>query len=194
MRQVPSSSSVLERALGRRSTLALGLGAAAVLGLGLGGCDLDDLTGASAGAPGAEEPESDPDQGLVDSVLADLDQQLAAVVAARAATPSLRRALRPLEEMHRAHRAVLDPDTSGTATPSATPSASASSPAPTPAADPPRPVRTLRRIGASETAHQAVLTAASVTARSGALARVLASMSASVAQHLAVLAPAAGPS
>lgn len=181
MRQVPPSSSPGALVVDRRRALGLGLGGAAAVALLTSGCDLRELTrDAPTGAAGTgEDPADDPDQLLVDGVLVDLQARIAAVAAARAAAPRLRRVLRPLEDMHRAHLEALTP-APGSGAPSA-----ASTPTPSPA---PVPTGTpLETVRADESTHQAALVTAAVAARSGALARLLASMSASVAQHVAVL-------
>ena len=154
----------------RRSTLGLALGTSVALGAGLAGCDLDD---AASGTRTPAAAAADPDRALLDGVLADLDARLALVALARSTYPRLQQPLAGLEAMHRAHRDVLSPDPAGAA------------------GAPPATGRTaraaLRRVRSDEEAHRTALVEAAVAARSGALARLLGSMAASVAQHLTVL-------
>ena len=135
------------------------------------GCDVDDLR------PPEEQPDpsSDPTQGalepdevLVEGAVAGIAETLALVKAARS-LPPLRDRLRPLVGMHRKHLDVLGGAPTG-----------------------PRP-----DAGGAESAYRLVrrreqqlqdqLAAWSVEASSGALARLFASMSAAVAQHLVAL-------
>jgi hypothetical protein len=128
------------------------------------GCDGDsgpvDTTRAETTAPPV-----DADAELVDLVAERIATASAAVAAARKQNPQLRRSLRPLQRLHAEHLAVLDTDVDPAGT---------------------RPVA--REVRAVETALQRQLTEAAVRAESGALAKLLASMAAAVAQQLAVLA------
>ncbi|MXG87996.1 hypothetical protein [Nocardioides flavescens] len=154
--------------LSRRTSLALpglvALGATAA-------CDVDDLrppqddptpsAAASAsptGAPGG-------DTAVVEEVVAALDAVLAQLLAARS-VPAQRAAVVPLLRAHRRHVEALD------ATSRATPS--------------PTPV-SVEQVRAQELALRGSLVDSAGRAESGALARLLASMAASVDQHLAVL-------
>jgi len=143
-------------------------------------CDVDDLrppeaetTPVPSGTPGATEtPEPDADTALADDTAHDIARTLVTVSLARRSFPRLRDRLQPLVRMHRAHLAVLEaPD-------------DRSIPAPE-AGD--TPAEALERVRIAEQVLQETLAAAAVEAQSGALARLLASMSASVSQHLAVL-------
>jgi hypothetical protein len=89
------------------------------------------------------------------------------VVLARTSHRDLRPALRPLVEMHTAHQEALDAD--GVEAAIDTGSAG------------------LPQVRKAESTLQRHLTDAAVRAESGALAQLLASMAAAVAQHLAVL-------
>ena len=147
-----------------------------VLGLLAGitatGCSIDPPPDEPAGAgasPGDEEtePADDPDAQLVRRVVDDLTAALALVGGvARAARP-LATEMSPWRELHAAHLEALE------------------------APDRARPLRVrgslpaLRsRLRREETGLQRSLAEAAVTARSGALAALLATMSAAVAQQL----------
>lgn len=162
--------------LGRRGLLAGALGVAA-----LTACDVDDLrppedeeTPSSGGTPSssgsaATDPDTDPDTVLVNRVVTAIIGASVTIEGARR-LPRLRQVLGPLDRAHFAHLAALDGEFEG---------------------PPPRPPASyavaLRRVRESELALQRDLAAAAVEAQSGALARLLASMSASISQHLAVL-------
>lgn len=143
-------------------------------------CDVDDLRppedGASpvpSPAPGATEtPEPDADTVLAESAAYDIASTLVLVDSARRAFPRLRRDLQSFARMHRAHLAVLEaPD-------------DRSIPAPDRGDT---PIEARERVRTAEQALQRTLADAAVAAQSGALARLLASTSASVSQHLAGL-------
>lgn len=131
--------------LPRRAALALGVVGVVVLA----GCDDSDQEPASTPAP-------DPDEALVESVVAELS------VALRAAT---RAGEGDLARLHRAHLRALDS-------------------APHHGGDARIAELSLRE---REKALQTGLANASITAQSGELARLLASMSAAVSQQLVVL-------
>jgi hypothetical protein len=132
----------------------------------LTGCDRDR---------GSEEPTSqqttappvDADADLVDEVLQRIAEVAAVVSEGRGQDPRLRRRLRPLAELHGAHGAALGAEPLSLSTP--------------------RRGRTLAQVRAAETELQRQLTEAAVRAESGALAKLLASMAAGVAQHLVAL-------
>jgi hypothetical protein len=157
--------------LSRRTSLTLpGL---VVLGAAGTACDVDDLRppeDSSSPAPSASSsasPSAAPggDATVVDEVVAALDAVLAQLLAARG-VPAQRAAVVPLLRAHRRHLEALD------ATSSAQPSATSV---------------TLAQVRAQELALRDSLVASAGRAQSGALARLLASMAASVDQHLAVL-------
>jgi hypothetical protein len=145
----------------------------ALLGLGATGCRPDrssSSTGAGGGSPAAGQ---DPDAALVAEVLAELTalSRLTAYVAGH--VPALRGPARALEDLHRAHRKVLGDEV----------------PTPAPGGGP-RPAdaaTALRLLRRRELEAQRRLVDWSVAARSGALARLLASMSAGVSQQVANL-------
>jgi hypothetical protein len=162
----------------RRGALGAALGA--VL---LAACDVDDLrppdddaTPVPSPTPGATEtPEPDDDVTLAEEAGYDVAVAMVAVEAARRRFPRLRARLQPLVRMHRAHLRVLDAPEDR------------SIPAPDVGAT---PAEALERVRLAEQTLQQSLVDAAVEAQSGALARLLASTSASVSQHLAALPPA----
>lgn len=161
--------------LGRRGVLAGALGIVAVSPLSA--CDVDDLRPPESDeTPGSGAPPSsgqtaapDPDSVLLDGVATEIIGAATAVKWARR-LPRLRRTLGPIERTHLAHLAVLEKEYDG--------------PAPQRPASYAVALREVR--SAEESLHTALVTAA-VQAQSGALARLLASMSASVGQHLETL-------
>jgi hypothetical protein len=157
----------------RRTAVTSALGGVALLA----GCDHgDDLAPPEAGStaptptPSAEAPEPTPDEVLVDDVVAGLGSALGVLAPARH-YQQLRAPLAPLVHAHQRHLAVLE----------ATADDGASAPVLASPAD------ALRGVRRSERTLQAALVDAAGRAESGALARLLASMSASVTQHLAAL-------
>ncbi len=163
-----------DRPLVRRRTAVGGALGGLALTMIAAGCDPgedlappeDDATPTPSGAP--DQPT--PDEALVDEVSGDLVAALGVLGDARKFR-SLRKPLAPLARAHRAHLEVLEGEVN-TATGSET-HANAS--------------LALLAVHASERALQVSLVDAATRAESGALARLLASMSASVTQHLAVL-------
>jgi hypothetical protein len=170
----------------RRTTLG-----GALLGLTSAGCSLDrpqDPAGRAAGTPTGSasaqagrdgETGQDPDAALVDDVLAELRSLGDLTVAVARRFPRLRPEAAALTDLHRAHREALgDEVAAGTGGPG------------------PRSLRRLdagaarRLLRASEVRAQRRLVDAALAAESGALARLLASMSAGIAQQVAVLPPA----
>jgi hypothetical protein len=156
----------------RRRTVVAGLAATALAA----GCDSgDDIapptpsgsSSTSASTTLSSSPTQaapSPDEALVDEALTRLGAAIGVLAAARRA-PALRAAVTPVLQAHRAHVAALEGE-----------------PEPTAAAAP-----GLGAVRQSERALQASLADAAGRAESGALARLLASMSASTAQHLAAL-------
>jgi hypothetical protein len=137
-----------------------------------GGASGTGPTGASAtgSETPAPTPTEDPDAALVDRVLVELDE-VSALVTAAARFPRLRASMRTLGELHAAHRDALDGEPVTGRSPVAFAGAA----------------EALRRVRAREQQTQRRLAGWAVAAESGALARLLASMSAGVAQQLAVL-------
>lgn len=130
----------------------------------------DDPTGTPSG-PDASSPTApavDADTALVTAVTRQLSRAEATVAQALRAAPRLRAELGPFRELHRAHLAAL-----GDAPAAGRPAQGAGDP---------------RGLAITEEHRlQRALADAAVRAESGALARLLASMSAAVAQRLAVL-------
>jgi hypothetical protein len=166
----------------RRATLGGALASLAAVA----SCDLApsaDRPGEAAGTASdtrsggpKSSTSADPDAALVDSVLAELGE-LSGLVAAGSTYASLRTPLRALSELHAAHVEALDGEP-------------AVGEAPTVAFA--GPSDALRRVRAREQQAQRRLAGWAVAAESGALARLLASMSAGVAQHLTVLPSTGG--
>jgi hypothetical protein len=162
----------------RRTALCTPLAglAAAVLAAG---CDNGDeiaptpSSGAPSGATataGATEDQRSPDQVLVDDVLAGLTGAIEVLAQARKA-PAIRAYITPLLKAHRRHVEVLEGELSN----------------PPPAGPSPDPDAMLRLVRRHERDLHVTLVDAAGRAESGALARLLASMSASVTQHLTLL-------
>ena len=145
---------------------------AALAGLAaVSGCDAGRH--GTSGSPGVSAT-ADPDAGLVDDVVAELTDLAGLVASVATAYPRLAPALKPFRELHAAHLEVLGGD------------------APTPSAGTapgslPGPARALQEVRLREQRSQRRLVDASVAARSGDLARVLACMSAGAAQRLALM-------
>jgi hypothetical protein len=167
---VPASA----RPVSRRTALGATLGGTlSVPGL-LAGCSLDPpRPDPSSGAP--TEPEPDADVALLGAVLGELDATAALVAATVDRHRRLATRLQPLLDVHASHRAVLD-EAAGV-------DQDASGAPPVPG----RPVAALDRVRRSETRLTGTLRQATGDAQSGDLARALASMAASLAQHLVVL-------
>lgn len=162
----------------RRATLAVGAVGAAVLA---GGCDLDPRAEQAPVAPttGAPtDPDEDADLVVLGEVRASVSEALALVEATRRRHSVLRAPLRLLSVAHRAHDSQLAAagrDAGGT--PDAPPSVRRDA------------AGALAEVRARETRLQRQLSEAAVQAGSGGFARLLGSMSASVAQHLTLLPP-----
>ncbi len=134
----------------------------------LAGCDLDPPAAAPSSSP-SPTTAADPDTALVDAVIAELDELEALVTVAAERRPLLAPGLAPFAVLHRAHREVLPAR-------DAEPQLSRVSGTPREVAE---------RIRLRELQAQARLADWSVAAESGTLARLLASMSAGIAAHLA---------
>lgn len=149
----------------RRTTLG---GALAGLAL-LAGCDLGSADPASTPAPPTDA--DDPDARLVEEVVDDIVATRRLVESLRRRHDSLRRPLGELVRVHDAHLTALES--------SGPPGRGAGRPGSAAAA--------VTLVRARELRHQRLLTEHAVAARSGRLARLLASMSAAIAQQLATL-------
>jgi hypothetical protein len=151
----------------------------ALVGLGaVAGCDLDP-PGGNTRQPAATAPE-DPDVALVEKVLAELTHLTDLVSTVRARFPRLREPLTTLEALHVGHREILG-DEAATRPSRGDRRAEAVGPG-----------EALALVRGRERRAQNLLADWSVAAESGALARLLACMSAGVAQQLATLPAAAG--
>ena len=153
----------------RRTALGGALAGVAVLA----GCDLGD--------PGSDDPDSapapssgaeDPDAGLVDDVVDEVADTLLLVETLRRRHDSLRQPLGGLAHVHEAHLEVLGSSQRSGRRPPRTGNAA----------------EALAVLRTRELRHQRLLADRAVAAQSGRLARLLASMSAAVAQQLVVLA------
>jgi hypothetical protein len=162
----------------RRTALAGTLGGA----LALAGCDAQDPSSepsatstpsAGQAARTATERPEDPDAALVDEVVAELDELIAFTAAASRRPGAGRRPARAFERLHRLHREAL---TDGDAEPPEGRFAFQG-----------RDV--VQLVTRRETAAQRQLATWAVAAESGPLARLLASMSAAIAQQLAAGTP-----
>lgn len=163
-----------------RASRRTALGGSLAVVLGASGCSLlsdeDDAprssssTAPSPGAPAATQtvPGPDADVELVTDVLRQLSITHHVVLGNRRAHATLKQQLAPLERLHSAHARELGDlvqVTGRTADPTEAPAAA------------------LARVATAETRLQRRLVRAAVAAESGALARLLASMAAAVAQE-----------
>lgn len=143
-------------------------------------CDIDPPPREDAvGEALAEPPE---DTALVAAVVVAVSAAADVVIAAADTAPALAARLDGLAQAHAAHLerlvgAVADADV----------------PAPAVVSVPARPGAALDAVRRSEQRLLRTLRESCVVAASGDLARVLASMAASVSQHLAILSPAVAP-
>jgi hypothetical protein len=169
----------------RRTALAGAFGSVAATVLAAG-CDHGDDIGGPSPSAGVSSTgststtstspspaEKTPDEALVDSTIAQLTAALGVLATARRIRP-LRPTLAPLVRAHRRHVEVLEGEPQRSAAPKP--------------ADPAAALLAVRR---SEKRLQAALADAAGRAESGALAKLLASMSASTTQYLAALPPEA---
>ncbi len=153
-----------------------GGGALGATALGLSGCDvLDDVLGGDddpgvSGAVTPTAPAIDDDSRLVGDIAAALAAASALATVVGTTAPALARSASRLSRMHEAHLVDL-----GGADPAPAPDFSGGK------------ARGLRVLRASETDLQQRLVEGAERAGSGALAQVLASMAAAVAQQLVVL-------
>jgi hypothetical protein len=152
-------------------------GVGLVAGCDLGGSGPDASTSAPSGSAAGSASESpstsagDPDAALVDEVLTELTAMVSLVGAVGSRVAGLAGPMRALRRMHLAHIAALDGSTR----------------IPAHGRVPGSPAAALALVRRRETRLHSQLVDAAVEARSGVLARLLASMSAAVSQHLATL-------
>ena len=172
--------------LGRRAALCAPLAGLAATVLATGCETGDDIApSTSSGSPStspttadatasatasATEDQRSPDQVLVDDVLAGLTAALGVLGQARKSR-EIRAEVTPLIKAHRRHVEVLEGELTREPQPGPAPAAAVA----------------LRLVRRQERDLHATLVEAAGRAESGALARLLASMSASITQHLSVL-------
>ena len=158
------------RPLSRRTAL----GSALAAPLALAACDIDPPARDTGGAQGTAPPPEDAE--LVAAVVAELARAESVIGAAGAASPGLAARLDAVGRAHAAHRELLLGAVEG-----------ADLPATGTVRVPSDPVRALLAVQRSERRLQRVVREGCTTAASGDLARVLASIAASTAQHGAAL-------
>lgn len=162
--------------LARRTTVASAL----LLPLAASACDIDPpMREDASGEPVAQPPE---DSALVSTVVTAVSDAADVVTAAGDVAPALADRLGALAQVHAAHLDLLV---------GAVPDAEV--PTPGSASVPARSAPALAAVRRSEQRLLRILRESCVAAASGDLARVLASMSASVSQHLATLSPEPTP-
>lgn len=160
----------------RRTFLAVGTAATATA---VAGCELDPPDDAAPSAdPGAVLSDEEYDTDLAGKAARSISTTLRQARAAAARHVGLAQPLAGLIVMHEAHHALLA-DSGADDDPDASPSASATAP--------PASGQALNELKAGERELALRLEGWAVNARSGQFARVLASMSASVAQHVTAL-------
>jgi hypothetical protein len=154
----------------RRGALTGGL--TLVAGLLTSGCDLPGSPSSDPTEPGTPTTDArrDPDLDVVAGVREDLAGTGALVATLLRTRPSLQEQAAPFRRLHRQHLAALEGDPVTGRDPRLSGSDAA----------------VLARMRAAEERLERTLAGAAVAARSGALAALLASMSAAVAQQLAV--------
>jgi len=175
-RPLPALPSMTGVPATRRTTVAVALAGGAALAGGLSGCDVGDQE--RPGASPGSTPAADPDEELLDRARTEVGEALA-LVAALSRHRRMAAPLAPLLALHTAHRAVLVGDETPTETP-----------APPALSGAPGELWTL--LLARERTLQRRLATAAVEASSGTLARLLASMSAGIAAHVAAARAGAG--
>jgi hypothetical protein len=159
-----------------RRTAVSAAGSALVAPTVLAGCDIDPPSaGPDRTAATAPPPE---DSALVAAVVAELVRARSVIEAATLALPALTPRLQPTADAHAAHLDVLV---------GAVPDADV--PAPAPPTIAPAEDRALAAVHRSEQRLLREVRQACVAAASGDLARVLASIAASTAQHSVALSP-----
>ncbi|MBC9732221.1 hypothetical protein [Nocardioides marmotae] len=166
----------------RRAVVGVGaVTLAPLLAGGLSACEAPDVGGLlpgadpsdRSGADGVAPPDPSADEEVVDLAVTEVAAALALVAAVRQRHARLRPLLAGLEAMHAAHLAALEGD----------PDEGAAEGVEVPGG----PAAALAEVRRREVAHQRRLTDLAVRADSGQLAQLLASMAASVAQHLVAL-------
>ena len=164
------------RPLSRRTTLGSALAAPLVLAA----CDIDPPPRSDGTTTPTPEPPED--SALVAGVVAALVQARGVLDAARSSAPDLAARLDPIDAAHAEHLDVLV----GAVPESEVPTAD-------PPSLPPRPPAVLAAVRRSEQRLLRAVRTGCLDARSGDLARVLASVAASTSQHAATLTTRAAP-
>jgi hypothetical protein len=159
------------RPLSRRTTLGSALAAPIVLAA----CDIDPPPRAHPTSSATPEPPEDAE--LVAAVVTALVRARGVLDAAREAVPDLAPRLDPVDAAHAAHLDVLVGAVPDSEVPAADPPSL-----------PPRPTAALGAVRRSEQRLLREVRAGCLGARSGDLARVLASVATSTSQHAAALA------
>jgi hypothetical protein len=175
-RPAPDRGGLTRRTALRGGLLVTGTLALAGCQSGADPADTSTPTGAATAAPEAEA-DDDPDVRLLDDLVGEVEDTWALVVATGRRHRRLRAPLRPLADLHVAHREVLGEATGSAGEARSRGRGGASVPRDRTAA--------LDAVGGREERLARTLAEGAVVAESGSFARVLASMSAGVAQHLA---------
>jgi len=173
----------------RRATLG---GAAALTAVAVAGCTDDGSGRRTVTAPPTRRAGTDPDVLLAATVLADERAMLARVKATTRRHPTLKAELAGARAAHRAHVRLLSravPKEAASASASASPSATPSA-APSPGV-PAKPGPALAALVQAEDRLSHLGRRSAFAARSGAFARVLASMAAAATQQATQLSSAA---
>lgn len=177
-RRTPGRSPGAEPATGAATTTRRAVLGAAAAGLLLAACDAPSRQSPASpsvpAGPASALADADPDAAAVEAAVLESAGLLALVRGVRRRHPRL--ALDGLVDLHRAHLRALEGDERSSAPPS-----------PSAAGVPRREARALAEVLGRERAAAARLADAAVTARSGPLARLLASMSAGTTAHVAAL-------
>ena len=165
-----------EASVSRRGLLLSGVGLLALAGCS--GDDSDAESGESGGQKRSSQdtPELTPDVAVATAALERIRTTKAAVEATSTRHPALGRELAGVTEMHTAHEASLVDAVPERARPDSPPATYAV---------PPRRRVAARRLAGVEGELHAALDALALRAESGDFARLLASMGAGIAQHLA---------
>jgi hypothetical protein len=175
--------------LSRRTAVG---GAAALGTLAVTGCTPRGIDARPGPAPAARRsPDADPDVTLAASVLAEEQGMLDRVLATVRQHPGLRTTLAATRTAHTAHVQLLTAAVPHGASPAATPSSTSGS-RPGGARVPARAGVALAALARAEDRLSLLGRRSAFDARSGAFARVLASMAAASAQQSRTLADAAG--
>ena len=164
---------------GRPLTRRTAVGSALVVPLVLTGCDIDPPRRDGGASPDAAPPHED--SAVVAAVVTELVRARSVLESATLTVPALGSRLAPVGAAHAEHLAVLV---------QAVPEADVPTPSPPPIGT--QQARALTAVGRSERRLLREVQRGCLAAASGDLARVLASIAASTAQHASALARPAG--